>query len=125
MPADPAGTEAKDPRQQDMHASTVHKQDDTQTSATADARGEAAAGGGGTGATGGPVREPRLQGPPTWPMHPTPLPRPAPQTVVVDGGDDVVLDLPVALLILMGSLALGGGMAAVALTARGRTRAAH
>jgi hypothetical protein len=126
MPADPAGTEAKDPRQQDMHASTVQKQDDTQTSGIADARGEAAAGGGTAGASDGTVRESRLPGPPTWPMFPTPLPRPAPQpVVVVDGGDDIVLDLPVALLILTGTLALGGGMAVAALKVRGRVRTAH
>ena len=124
MPAEPAGTGAK--AQQDMHASTVQKQDDTQGSGITDARGEAAAGGGTAGASGGPLREPRLQGPPTWPMHPTPLPPPVQQTpFVVESDDDIGLDLPVALLILAGTLALGGGMAVAALKARGRIRTAH
>jgi hypothetical protein len=119
MPTDPAGTGAKDPRQRDMHASTVQKP------GIADARGEAAAGGGTGGATGGPVREPRVQGPPTWPMYPTPLPRPEQQPIVVDSGDDIGLDLPVALVILAGALALGSGTAVAAMKVHGRTRVAH
>ena len=59
-------------------------------------------------------------------MHPTPLPPPVQQTpFVVESDDDIGLDLPVALLILAGTLALGGGMAVAALKARGRIRTAH
>ncbi len=149
MPADPGGTGATYPRQQDMYGSTVQAPKETADRSVQDARGEAAAGssaqtpkekasrtvqdargeaaaGGGTGSTG-PVSKPALQGPPTWPMHPTPLPlpQPAPQPVATDGGDDIGLDLPVALLILAGTLAIGGGMAVVATKGRTRTRVAH
>ena len=62
MPADPQGTPAQDPRQQDMHASTVQPADQAPK---LDLRGEAAKPGGGT--SGGPAREPKLQGPPTCP----------------------------------------------------------
>jgi hypothetical protein len=122
MPADPQGATAQDPAQQDMHASTVQPADEAQT---LDLRGEAATAGGGTGSTsGGPQREPRLQGPPTWPVNPTPLPRPTQQPVVVDGDDGGIdLDVPVALLLMAGTLALGGGMAIVAM--KSRTRTAH
>jgi hypothetical protein len=149
MPTDPQGTAAKDPRQQDMHASTVQTPKENAGRTVQDARGEAAAGssaqtpkekagrtvqdargeaaaGGGTGSTG-PVSKPALQGPPTWPAYPTPLPlpRPAPQPIATDGGDDIGLDLPVALLILAGTLAVGGGMAFAATKGRTRTRVAH
>jgi hypothetical protein len=149
MPTDPGGTAAKDPRQQDMYGSTVQSPSEKADRTVQDARGEAAAGssgqtpkekasrtvqdargeaaaGGGTGSTG-PVSKPALQGPPTWPMYPTPLPlpQPAPQPVLTDGGDDIGLDLPVALLILAGTLAVGGGMAVVATKGRTRTRVAH
>jgi hypothetical protein len=140
MPIGPQGTAATDKRQLDMHASTVHAPDDARGEAAAgssvqtpkekagrtvdDARGEAAAGGG-TGSTG-PASKPALQGPPTWPMYPTPLPQPAqPQPIATDGGDDIGLDLPVALLILGGTLAVGGGMAVAATKVRTRTRVAH
>ena len=84
MPIDPQGTAAKDPRLQNMHASTVQPADKAQTldlrgeaaaggtvqsrqanagRTVQDARGEAAAGGG-TGSTG-PASMPALQGPPT------------------------------------------------------------
>jgi hypothetical protein len=145
MPTDPHGTAAKDPRQRDMHASTVQTPKENAGRTVQDARGEAAAGssmqtpkenagrtvqdargeaaaGGGTGSTG-PASKPALQGPPTWPIHPTPLPRPAQQPIVTDGGDDIGVDLPVALLILAGTLAVGGGLAVAA--TRGRTRVAH
>jgi hypothetical protein len=147
MPIDPQGTALKDARQKDMHASTVQAPDGaaktavkdargeasaaaggtTTENAVKDARGEAAAGGGtGGGKAGGPVREPGFQGPPTWPMYPTPLPKPAQQPVVAtDGGDDIGIDVPVALLILAGALALGGGMAVAGMKARAHTRPAH
>ena len=121
MPPDPQGTPAQDPRQQDMHASTVQPADQAPK---LDLRGEAAKPGGGT--SGGPAREPKLQGPPTWPVNPTPLPlpRPAPATVVDDGVDGGIdLEVPVAVLILVGTLALGGGMTFAAM--KTRTRTAH
>jgi len=126
-PADPVGTgtTTQDPRQQDMHASTVQKPD--KVVVVRDARGESAAGGGTTGGTaGGPVREPRVQGPPTWPENPTSLPQPEQQPVATGDGDDIGIDLPVALLILAGTLALGGGLAVAGMKARAHTtRAAH
>ena len=88
-----------------------------------DARGEAAASGGGTGSTG-PAAKPSFPSSPTWPTNPTPLPRPTQQPVATDGGDEIGVDLPVALLILAGTLAVGG--AAVALVkGRAPTRVAH
>jgi hypothetical protein len=122
MPTDSQGsTTAQDPRQQDMHASTVQPAD--KAAALNDVRGEAAAGGGtGGGETGGPF----VQGPPTWPAHPTPLPRSTQQPVVVDGDDGGIdVEVPVALLILAGTLALGGGMAAIAMKGRSGTHVAH
>lgn len=149
MPTDPAGTAASEQRQQDMYGSTVQSPSERADRTVQDARGEAAAGssgqtakeqasrtvqdargeaaaGGGTGSTGS-VSKPALQGPPTWPMYPTPLPlpQPAPQPVATDGGDDIGLDLPVALLVLAGALGVGGGMAVVATKGRARTRVAH
>jgi len=151
MPVDPTGAEAADPRQQDMHGSTVTPPKDTKQDvrdargeaaagggttggATSgghvrDARGEAAAGGGTTGGatSGGAVRHPRLLPPPTWPAHPTPIPLPprAQSPVATDGGDDVGVDLPVALLILAGTLALGGGLAVAGMKVRAHTRTAQ
>lgn len=148
MPADPQGTAAKDPRQQDMYGSTVQAPKGNESRNVQDARGEAAAAssaqtpkekaartvqdargeaaaGGGTGSAA-PKSKPVLQGPPTWPMYPTPLPRPAQQQpIVVDDSDDIGLDLPVALLILAGTLAVGGGIAVAATKGRTRTRVAH
>jgi len=86
-----------------------------------DARGESAAGGG--TAARGPVRAPRVQAAPSWPTYPTPLPRPAQPPLVADGGDDV--DLPVVLLVIAGTLALGGGLAVATSKLRAHTREAH
>jgi hypothetical protein len=88
---------------------------------TPDARGESAAGGG--PAAGGPIRQPRVQAAPTWPTHPTPLPRLAQPPLAADGGDDV--DLPVVLLVIAGTLALGGGLAVATSKVRAHTREAH
>ena len=124
-PIDPPGTGAttQDPRQQDMHASTVQKPD--KVVVVRDARGESAAGGG-TTRPARPVREPRVQGPPTWPENPTSLPQPEQQPVATGDGDDIGIDLPVALLILAGTLALGGGLAVAGMKARAHTtRTAH
>jgi len=140
QPIHPVGPAAPSPQQQDMHASTVHKPDpgigsqDVRGESAAgrsvtaisvqDARGESAAGG---GTSGGKPAEPQFQGPPTWPVHPTPIPAPATTQapVATDGGDDIGVDLPVALLILAGTLALGGGMAAAAMKVRDHTHTAH
>ena len=122
-PIDPVGTgtTTQDPRQQDMHASTVQKPDEVVV--VRDARGESAAGG---GTTGGTATKARVPGPPTWPVNPTPLPQPEQQPVATGGSDDIGIDLPVALLILAGTLALGGGLAVAAMKARAHTtRTAH
>ena len=139
QPIHPVGPAAASLQQQDMHASTVHKPDagigsqDVRGESAAgrsvtaisvqDARGESASGG---GTTGEPAGQPQFQGPPTWPLDPTPLPAPEqPAPVATDGGDDIGVDLPVALLILAGTLALGGGMAAAAMKVRDHTHTAH
>jgi hypothetical protein len=124
MPTDPQGFGASDAAQQDMHASTVQPPKEKADSTVQDAQGEAAASGGGTGSTA-PAAEPTFPGPPTWPINPTPLPRPTQSPAVTNGGDDIGLDLPVALLILAGTLALGGGMAVAASKVRANTRVAH
>jgi hypothetical protein len=70
-----------------------------------------------------PSLAPANPGPPVWPMHPQPIASaPAPVADSVDGGDGGV-DLPVALLAIAGTLALGGGLTVAAL--RHRTRVAH
>jgi hypothetical protein len=70
-----------------------------------------------------PSLAPANPGPPVWPMHPQPIPSaPAQVADSVDGGDGGV-DLPVALLAIAGTLALGGGLTVAAL--RHRTRVAH
>jgi hypothetical protein len=96
----------------DMHATATT----SQKSAQQDLRTEAAA---------DPSRAPSypryVQGPPTWPMHPQPISS-APARVA-DPGDDGGSDLPIALIGIAGTLALGGGLTAAAL--RHRTRLAH
>ena len=78
------------------------------TTQTQDARGEAAANGGGTGA----VTRLSVPAPRTWPAYPTPLPpRAAP---IPDGGGGGGVDVPVVLLIIAGTLAIGGGMTVAA-----------
>jgi hypothetical protein len=70
-----------------------------------------------------PSLAPANPGPPVWPMHPQPIASaPAPVADSVDGGNGGV-DLPVALLAIAGTLALGGGLTVAAL--RHRTRVAH
>ena len=129
MPIDPVGDNAKDPRQLDMHASTVHKpSQDLRGESAADGgtvvvvpkkldlRGESAATGG-TGANHGLAIQPA----PTWPAYPTPLPLPhttAPVAVSGDSDDG----FPVELLIIGGLAALTAGMGVVAM--RGRARPA-
>jgi hypothetical protein len=65
-----------------------------------------------------------LPGPPTWPMHPKPI-TPAHAPAAADDGDGGGIDLPVALIGIAGTLALGGGLAVAALRPRSRTRVAH
>ena len=80
-----------------------------------------------TEATADPSRVPAypryVQGPPTWPMHPQPIAAAPAHVADAGGGDDGGIDLPVALISIAGTLALGGGLTAVAL--RHRTRTAH
>ena len=125
MPDEPAGTGAE---QRDMHASTVQKQDGTQQSGIADARGEAAAGSGTAGASGGPVppasraSRARRRGPCT--RRRSRGPRSSRSSVPSKRRTPFSTSRSRCLL-SAGTLALGGGMAAVALKARGRTRTAH
>ena len=87
-------------------------------SAQQDLRSEAAA---------DPSRAPsyprHFQGPPTWPTHAQPISSAPAQVADVGDGDDGGIDLPVALIGVAGTLALGGGLTVVAL--RHRTRTAH
>jgi hypothetical protein len=142
-----------DPAQQDMHASTVTKpasaQQDLRSEAAADPsrpagkdlRSEAAAdpsrapSNPGNSSYPGSFPAPPIlpapgshvpaknPGPPVWPTNPQPIasaPAPVADSVDGDGGG---VDLPVALLAIAGTLALGGGLTMVAL--RHRTRVAH
>jgi hypothetical protein len=135
-----------DPVQLDMHASTVTKpasaQQDLRSEAAADPsrpagkdlRSEAAADPSRApssypGSFPGPPILPapgshvpaKNPGPPVWPTNPQPIASaPAPVADSVDGDG---VDLPVALLAIAGTLALGGGLTVVAL--RHRTRVAH
>ena len=114
LAAPSAVAQPTDPAQLDMHASTVTKP----KSAQQDLRSEAAA---------DPSRSPAYPGsfpaPPTWPTHPQPIPSAhAPVADAGDGGDGGI-DLPVALLGIAGTLALGGGLTVAGL--RQRTRVAH
>ncbi len=79
--------------------------------AMTDARGEAAASGGGTGAA--PLT--------ALPSYPAPLP---PRAVSIpDGGGGGSVDLLVVLLVIAGTLAVGGGLAVA--TSRVQPRPAH
>jgi hypothetical protein len=142
-----------DPAQLDMHASTVTKpasaQQDLRSEAAADPsrpagkdlRSEAAAdpsrapSNPGNSSYPGSFPAPPIlpapgshvpaknPGPPVWPTNPQPIASaPAPVADSVDGGDGGV-DLPVALLAIAGTLALGGGLTVAAL--KHRTRVAH
>jgi hypothetical protein len=117
----------------DMYASTVQEP----KSAQQDLRGEAAANAASAAAKPGkqdlrgeaaaaPAISPQtrapLPGPPTWPAYPTPLP--APEATVVADGNDGSIDVPEAILAIVGTLALGAGMAVVVLRHRPRTRTA-
>lgn len=120
--------------QMDMHASTVEKpasaNQDLRTEgsiapsrAAADAnvvkqdfRSENAA---------DPSRAPESPvGMPTWPVDPKPIAPVAPQPVAGDGdGGDV--EWPIAVLALMGALALGGALVIAGRRLRAQTRPAH
>jgi hypothetical protein len=111
MPTDPGTAAVTDPRQADMHASTVTKsktpKQDLRTEAAADPSRP-------------PVGHPRLAGPPTWPENPQPIGR-AQAQLAGSGGGGSSDDVPVELLIVGGALVLGGGMAATAVRLRART----
>jgi len=101
-------------KQQDMHASTVHKpaaaQQDLRSEAAADSsrapaagqdlRTEAAADG-----TRAPEPPPGL---PTWPLNPQPLPPVSHEPVATGGGDGDGVDWPIAIIAMAGALLLGG-----------------
>ena len=101
-----------DPRQLDMHASTVQKQD----AAPKDLRSEAAADAGvrpqtgtdlrGEAAAGKPATEAPL-GLPTWPVDPQPITPIVVDEPVATGGDDG-LEWPLSGILLAGALLLGG-----------------
>jgi hypothetical protein len=152
LAAPAAVAQPMDPAQMNMHASTVTKpasaQQDLRSEAAADPsrpagkdlRSEAAADPSRAPSNPGnssypgsfpgppilpahPSLAPANPGPPVWPTHPQPITSaPAPVADSVDGGDGGV-DLPVALLAIAGTLALGGGLTVAAL--RHRTRVAH
>jgi hypothetical protein len=114
-----AGAERKDPRQLDMHASTVQKatpKDDLRTEAAAegsstpvkpqtgtpiakgDLRSEAAA---------DPSRAPEAPvGMPTWPVDPKPIVPVSPEPVATGGGDGI--EWPLSGIVVAGALLLGG-----------------
>ena len=81
---------------------------------TQDARGEAVA---------DPLDLPAVPAPPTRPFDPEPVSLSA-EPASTDAGGDVV-DVPLLLLVVAGALALGGGLAVVALKAPARPRASH
>ncbi len=68
-----------------------------------------------------PASPRQLPGPPTWPMHPTPI-TPAP-AAVADDGDGGGVDAPIVAAIIAGALALGTGFTVAGL--RHRTDVAH
>jgi hypothetical protein len=61
---------------------------------------------------------------PTWPIDPKPLVPVSPQPVAGDG-DGGDFEWPVALVAVMGALALGGGLAIAGHRFRTQTRPAH
>jgi len=81
---------------------------------TQDARGEAAA---------DPLDLPAFPAPPAHPFDPEPVSLPTAPPATDVGGDAV--DVPVLLLVVAGALALGGGLAVVALTAPAGPRSLH
>ena len=122
QPIDPQGSTSTSPKsaQQDLRSEAAADASSAPSYAryVQDLRSEAAA---------DPSRAPSypryIQGPPTWPVHPQPISS-APATVADAGdGGDGGIDLPVALIGIAGTLALGGGLTAVAF--RHRTRTAH
>jgi hypothetical protein len=71
----------------------------------------------------GPINHPSFPGPPAFPENPTPLPPRAVPVTGVGGGDGGGVDLPVVLLIIAGTLAIGSGIVVAA--NRGHTRTAY
>jgi hypothetical protein len=110
MPAGPPVGTVKDHWQAHMPSTTTKPETTHQ-----ELRGEAA-----VDQSRPPVRNPRLVGPPTWPVDPQPIGRAETQSAGGDGGggDD---DVPVLALVIGGALVLGGGMAVTAVRLRART----
>lgn len=113
MPIDPgSGGTATDPRQKDMHASTVQSPAVQQEHRTPDARDR----------TPAPKPEAIPEGMPTWPVNPQTLPQPKqPAVAPTGGGDGGGVDWTVPAIALAACLMLGGAAA----VARTRLRAAR
>jgi hypothetical protein len=125
MPAEGNAGAANDPRQMDMHASTVTKPD----AAPQDLRGEAAAD---TSPTPGvqPQTQTRPAAPPslppqTWPAYPRAIPAspPAESAPIGDGDGGGGSDAPLLGFLIGAAVVLAGG--AVVLTRRTRESTAH
>ena len=87
---------------------------ESQGTVTQDARGEAAA---------DPLDLPAFPAPPARPFGPEPVSLPVANRARTRGGS--VVDVPVLLLVVAGALALGGGLAVVALKAPAGPRSTH
>lgn len=88
---------------------------ESQGTVTQDARGEAAA---------DPLDLPAFPAPPARPFRPEPVSLPV-APAPADAGGGGVVDVPVLLLVVAGALALGGGLAVVALKAPAGPRSSH
>ncbi|MEZ0294233.1 MAG: hypothetical protein ACAH82_16980 [Solirubrobacteraceae bacterium] len=90
---------------------------ESQGTVTQDARGEAAA---------DPLDLPAYPASPARAFRPEPVSLPvAPAPADAGGGGGGVVDVPVLLLVVAGALALGGGLAVVALKAPAGPRSSH
>ena len=87
---------------------------ESQGTVTQDARGEAAA---------DPLDLPASSAPPARAFDPEPVSLPAAESSTDAGGS--IVDVPVLLLVVAGVLALGGGLAVVALKAPAGPRSSH
>ena len=104
MPA--TGGNVTDPRQQDMHASTVQSPVARQDHRSPDAVDQTRA---------APQPVPPV-GMPTWPASPEPLPQPKQPAVLPTGGDGGDVDWTLPAIALAGCLMVGGALVV------GRTR---
>jgi hypothetical protein len=107
----------KDPRQLDMHASTVQPPAVQQEQRTPDALDAS------------PAPKPQVipRGMPTWPVNPQTLPQPQrPEAVPATGGDGGGIDWEIPAIALAASLLLGGALVVARTRLRGAgTSAAH